>query len=272
VIDPVTLTANAKLTLSLRVTGVRADGYHLLETEMVSIDLADVLEVTPGSGITVVDEVVGGTGVAGVPLGDENLVCRAMSVVRRSGHVKLTKRIPPASGLGGGSSDAAAILRWADMADPDVAAGIGADVPFCIRGGRARVTGIGEVIEPLQHEERSFVLLVPPLYVSTEAVYRAWDARNADRVLTSHSNDERTGNDLEAAALEVEPSLARWRDRLFEVTGLRPRLAGSGSTWFVEGEPVALDIEGTRELVLDTQRAELVPVRTVSSSEVAQTV
>jgi 4-diphosphocytidyl-2-C-methyl-D-erythritol kinase len=214
--------APAKVTLSLRVTGVRPDGYHLIDAEMVTVSLYDDLEIGPGDGL----EVVGATGLA-VPADDDNLVRRALRLVGRQAHVRLTKRIPSGAGLGGGSSDAAAVLRWAGFDDPLAAAGLGADVAFCVRGGRARVTGIGEVLEPLPFEERTLTLLTPPLSCSTPAVYRAWDDLGGPSAAGP--------NDLEPAALVVAPELARWRDQLGEATGAVPVLAGSGSTWFVEG-------------------------------------
>ncbi|MGN6693428.1 MAG: 4-(cytidine 5'-diphospho)-2-C-methyl-D-erythritol kinase, partial [Aquihabitans sp.] len=136
-------------------------------------------------------------------------------------------RIPAGAGLGGGSADAAAVLRWAGFDDAERAATLGADVPFCVRGGRARVTGIGEVLEPLDHADRTFTLVTPPFGCSTPAVYRAWDDLGGPRADGP--------NDLEAAALVVAPELAEWRDRLAAATGQVPVLAGSGSTWFVEG-------------------------------------
>ena len=141
--------------------------------------------------------------------------------------VRLEKRIPVGAGLGGGSADAAAVLRWADCADLDVALSLGADVPFCLVGGRARVTGVGDVVETLPFESRLFTLLTPPVAVSTAAVYARWDELGGPT--------GENGNDLEPAALAVEPRLALWRDELGNATGLMPRLAGSGSTWFVEG-------------------------------------
>ena len=219
---PVQLRAHAKLTLSLRVTGVRADGYHLIDAEMVSLDLCDELEVDPdGDGLTVVRD---GVEQPGDP---DDLVLRALRAAGRRAAVRLTKRIPAGAGLGGGSSDAAAILRWAGVTDPAVAAGVGADVAFCLRGGRARVGGIGERLQPLDHEPRSFTLLTPQLHCSTPVVYRRWDELGGPR--GEH------GNDLEPAALAAYPELAGHRDRLAAFTGLTPRLAGSGSTWFVEG-------------------------------------
>ena len=218
------LRALAKLTLSLRVVGVRDDGFHLLESEMVTLDLADELELTEGDGL----EIVGSDAtVEGVPTGDDNLVRRALVAVGRAAHVRLHKRIPVGGGLGGGSADAAAVLRWAGVSDLDVAASLGADVPVCLLGGRAWVTGVGQRVEPLPFEDRRFTLLVPSFGVSTPAVYRMWDELGGPSA--------EGPNDLEPAALEVEPRLAEWRDRLGDATGLTPVLAGSGSTWFVEG-------------------------------------
>lgn len=219
---PETILAPAKLTVSLRVTGVRADGYHLIDAEMVTIDLADELEIADGDGL----EVVGATGLA-VPADDDNLVRRALRLVGRTAQVRLTKRIPAGAGLGGGSADAAAILRWAGFDDAEAAASLGADVAFCVRGGRARVTGIGEVLEPLPPLERTFTVVTPPFGCSTPAVYRAWDDLGGPTA--------EGPNDLEPAALAVEPRLAEHRDRLGASTGVTPVLAGSGSTWFVPG-------------------------------------
>jgi 4-diphosphocytidyl-2-C-methyl-D-erythritol kinase len=208
--------------LTLRVTGVRADGYHLLDSEMVTVDLADDLEFATGDGLEVT-----GPAAAGLALDGTNLIRRALHAVDRRAHVKVHKRIPLGGGLGGGSADAAAVLRWAGVADLNVAASLGGDVPFCLAGGRARVQGIGEVIAPLPFEARTFTLLCPPLGVSTVAVYRAWDDLGGPTAAGP--------NDLEPAALAAEPRLAAWRDRLGELTGQVPQLAGSGATWFVEG-------------------------------------
>jgi 4-diphosphocytidyl-2-C-methyl-D-erythritol kinase len=230
---PATVVAPAKLTVSLRVTGVRADGYHLLDAEMVSLALADELTFVEGEGL----EVIEGGGSGSPPMGpslepslgpeDDNLVCRALRAVGQTARVRLVKRIPVGGGLGGGSTDAAAVLRWAGCGDRSVAASLGADVPFCVSGGRARVTGTGEVLEPLPFVPRTFTLVTPPFGCSTPDVYRAWDS------LGGPAADG--PNDLEPAALAVEPQLAEWRDALGEASGRTPVLAGSGSTWFVEG-------------------------------------
>ncbi|HLM96214.1 MAG TPA: 4-(cytidine 5'-diphospho)-2-C-methyl-D-erythritol kinase [Acidimicrobiales bacterium] len=263
--EGVSVSAPAKLTLSLRVTGVRDDGYHLLDAEMVSIDLADTLTFGTGTGISVVDDVRGHLGVGGVPTGPENLVARALTLVGRRASVRIVKRIPAGAGLGGGSSDAAAVLRWAESSDPALAARLGSDVPFCVRGGHARVTGAGERLEPLPFEDRRFVLLLSPLSVDTDAVYRRWDDRRARHGAEEHHAGP-GGNDLEAAALEVAPQLAHWRRELAVVTGRTPRLAGSGSTWFVEGDAEGLGIAGLDFLVMGDQRAVLVEVSTLPAT------
>jgi 4-diphosphocytidyl-2-C-methyl-D-erythritol kinase len=120
------------------------------------------------------------------------------------------------------------VLRWAGCEDLEIAASLGADVPFCLHGGRARVRGIGEVLDPLPFVPRTVTLAMPPFGCSTPAVYAAWDE------LGGPTADG--PNDLEPAALAVEPRLARWRDALGSATGQVPRLAGSGSTWFVDGD------------------------------------
>lgn len=220
----VLLNAPAKLTLTLRITRTLDNGYHEIDAEMVTLDLCDEIEVVEGPETSI--ELIG----AGddVPAGPDNLVSRALAHVGRTAAVRLVKRIPSRAGLGGGSADAAAILRWAGVTDPLEVVGLGSDVAFCLVGGRARVTGAGERIEPLAFEPRVVTLLHPPIECSTVEVFRAWDRLGGP-----------TGpgdNDLAQAALDVAPDLARWRDKLGDATGQEPQLAGSGSTWFVHGE------------------------------------
>jgi 4-diphosphocytidyl-2-C-methyl-D-erythritol kinase len=267
------LWAPAKLTLSLRITGVRPDGYHVLESEMVTVDLGDTLVVEEGDRLRVsADRPYGQAGSVGwparpVPTGPGNLVRRALAATGRTAAVQLVKRVPPGAGLGGGSADAAAILRWSGRTDLALAVGLGADVPFCLAGGRALVRGIGEELEPLPHVDRSFVLLLLPFGVDTAAVYRAWDglvdrgAVAAPWPGTPREADSE-GNDLEAPALAVEPRLGPWRSLLGEVSGRRPRMAGSGSTLFVEGTPESCGLEGRATLSLGDQTGILVAVRT----------
>lgn len=239
------LEAPAKLTLSLRVVGVRNDGFHLIDAEMVTLALHDIVQLSPGPTALSVS----GPFAEGVPTTPDNLVARALQLTNRTAAVHIEKRIPNGGGLGGGSADAAAVLRWAGFTDLVAASRLGADIPFCMVGGRARVRGIGEIIEPLPLAQRSdepldITLVVPPLHVSTPAVYRAWDELNNGRqratptaVHDSDVNESTFGeNDLQSAALVVEPQLARWRDRIREAAGVVPTLAGSGATWFLRGQ------------------------------------
>jgi 4-diphosphocytidyl-2-C-methyl-D-erythritol kinase len=218
----ITLFAPAKLTWYLEVTGTRADGYHLVRSEMLSVGLVDQLVLEEGLDYL---RVIGGTDV---PVDDANLVRRALAVVGRRAGVTLEKRIPTGGGLGGGSSDAAAILRWAGGVDAATAATLGGDVPFCQVGGRALVEGIGDLVTPLAFVERDVTLLMPDFAVATGPVYRAYDelVREGDR--------PEGRNHLEAAACRVEPRLGAvlaWA----RATWGEAHLAGSGSTIFLEG-------------------------------------
>ncbi|MEO6651795.1 MAG: 4-(cytidine 5'-diphospho)-2-C-methyl-D-erythritol kinase [Ilumatobacteraceae bacterium] len=247
------VTAPAKLTLSLRVTGVRADGYHLIDAEMVTLSLFDSLEIAPARHTTSLTAT--GPCAGGIPLDSTNLVARALDVVGHHAEVVIDKQIPHGGGLGGGSADAAAILRWAGLRPTPTslatAAAIGADVAFCLVGGRARVRGIGDVVDPLPFIERSVTLVVPPLHVSTPAVYRAWDDLGGPVADGP--------NDLEPAALVVEPELARWRDRIGDACGATPVLAGSGATWFVPGR------HDNALAALGNEGADIIAVRTTRS-------
>ena len=219
----VSLKAPAKLTLSLRITGTRADGYHEIDAEMITLDLHDELDLTDAAETTI--RLIGAS--ADVPAGPENLVHKALDHVGRRARVELRKNIPSRAGLGGGSADAAAVLRWAGVTDPLDVVSLGSDIAFCLIGGRARVTGAGEWIEPLPFVDKVVTLLHPPIECSTIEVFRAWDELGGP---TGPG-----GNDLVQAALAVAPDLAEWRDRLRDSTGEEPQLAGSGSTWFVHG-------------------------------------
>ncbi len=229
---------------------------------MVTLDLADALTFTEGSGLTVIDGVVGDLGLGA--LTDDNLVEKALELVSRRAAVRLAKRIPVGAGLGGGSADAAAVLRWAGVTSHAVAAQLGSDVPFCLAGGRARVdrrrracrrTSVrGPTLRPVAASDiRGHGSGLQGLGLPT-ATGRAVLGRQPD-----------PGNDLEEAALIVAPQLRHWRETFAGITGRRPRLAGSGSAWFVEGTPEELDLGKRTSLVLGNQRAPLVAARTTKA-------
>ena len=217
------LRSPAKLTLSLRITGQREDGYHFIEAEMVSLDLSDRIVISEGDGLTVEGPEIG----FNVQVDSNNLVTQALELLNRKALIRLEKKIPSGAGLGGGSTNAAAILRWGGFTDLVKASSLGADVSYCLVGGRARVSGIGEVVEPLPFLEKTFTLLTPPFGVSTPAVYKHWDEMGGP------VGDN--GNDLEPALLSYMPEAEQYKNRLAEISGKIPQLAGSGSTWFVEG-------------------------------------
>lgn len=234
--------------MSLRVTGIRSDSFHLIDAEMVTLALADKLEINPN-----IDRIeLIGKFASGLSTGEDNLVARALKLVNRRAGVVITKNIPSGGGLGGGSADAAAVLRWAGFTDLVAAAKLGADIPFCIVGGRARVRGIGEIIEPLPNTRREITLVIPPFSVSTPAVYQAFDE------LTQFGKvpiKNLGSNDLEAAAIYVEPRLAIWKQKIATATGCEPMLAGSGSTWWLDGifENMASQLPKATVLVTHTQ-------------------
>jgi 4-diphosphocytidyl-2-C-methyl-D-erythritol kinase len=241
------LVAPAKLTWSLHVTGVRHDGLHLLDAEMVSLELADTLELIEADELGQGEEprfsvaVEYPAGSRDAALGDDDLIRRALRLVGRRAHVALRKRIPIGGGLGGGSSDAAAVLRWAGVTDPAFAVRLGADVPFCCVGGRATVRGVGEVVEPLEPLARVVTLALPAFGVDTAACYRAYDA-------LSERERRHPRNDLTRAAEVVEPELVEVRHLVEARTDAEFALADSGSTLYCEGDPLHLGV-GVGEVV-----------------------
>ena len=218
------LSAPAKLTWFLEVTRTRENGYHELRSEMVTLDLADRLEISPDEDyfrLRGIDPTI--------PMDATNLVIRALRLVGRTAGVTLEKNIPSGGGLGGGSADAAAILRWAGGVSEVDALSLGGDVPFCQLGGRALVEGVGEILTPLPYERRLITLMMPDFKVDTKACYQAYDVLVASGVMPSGRNH------LEAPARLVEPRLSRTLDWLRGEYSSEVTLAGSGSTMFLEG-------------------------------------
>lgn len=246
----VEVEARAKLTLAFRVLGLRDDGFHEVEGVMASLtDPVDLVEVTSGSAAGSI-AVTGRTD--GVPGNGSNLAARALDELvgmQASGlRLRIHKDIPAGAGLGGGSADAAAALRAVASIRPEaggrvdaVAQRLGSDVPFCLAGGLARVTGRGETVESLPAVEGWWVTVaVPGISVSTPAVYAAWDrlgGPRSDRVVDAPGSlapvVRELVNDLEPAALAVAPELGDFRDRLEAVAAAPALLAGSGSAYFV---------------------------------------
>ena len=238
------IDAFAKLTLSLRVTGVRADGLHELDAVMVSVsEPHDTLELEPASQPSL--EVVGPF-AGGAPANETNLAWRAAAACGASVAIRLHKGIPAGAGLGGGSADAAAVLV-ALGADPDIAPSLGADVPFCMRGGAARVRGIGELLEGLEMPPRTVLVATPRFGCSTADVYRAWDELGGP-----HAEVNGLGaNDLETAAHRVAPRLVAFKHAVEAAARTPVILAGSGSSYAAVFDDRA-EAERARKRVTET--------------------
>ena len=281
------LRSFAKINLGLEVLGVREDGYHELRTLFQTIDLADELVLRPARrGVRVVcDHPL-------VPNDATNLAARAAELLRGYAKVKqgveieIEKRIPVGGGLGGGSSNAAAVLlgldrQWKLGLGPDglhrLAARLGADVPYFLLGGTALGLARGDEVYPLRPQIRGHVVLVDPgIHVSTARVFRRLDGQLTDRensnsiyYFVSRELEGPGGyrflrNDLEEAALEEAPELrvqaGRIRAALLREGACLAALSGSGSSYFglfEDARPArraraALAVEGFRALAART--------------------
>lgn len=247
----VRVRAYAKVNLTLRVLGLRPDGYHDLRTTFQSIALHDTLTFTLSRGPFRIE-----CDDPKCPADDTNLVSRAAHLIWRergiSGSpagvtVHIAKRIPIAGGLGGGSSDAAATLRalnllWRARLDAPtllrLARELGADVPFFLEGGTALGVDRGDTLFPLVDLPRLSVVLVLPLFgVNTRDAYAWWDSKRwvaadeaADIGLPLPTSEIR--NDLQAPVNAHHPDVGRITSQLFQLGATYAAMSGSGSTVF----------------------------------------
>jgi 4-diphosphocytidyl-2-C-methyl-D-erythritol kinase len=252
---PLEEAAPAKVNLFLHVTGRRADGYHLLDSLAVFGPAADLLTAAPAPDLTLTLDGPFGGALAAEP---DNLVLRAaraladLAGVRPGATLVLHKRLPVASGIGGGSADAAAALRllnrlWGTGLDQAalhaLAAPLGADVPVCVASAPARMQGVGELVSPGPRLPECGMLLVNPgVPLATPEVFRARAAGfSAPAALPDAWPDAATmaadlallGNDLEAAACGLCPPVGEVLAVLQALPGaLLARMSGSGATCF----------------------------------------
>lgn len=250
-----TETARAKVNLYLHVVGRRADDYHLLDSLAVFPGAADTLSAAPADELTLE---VRGAGSAVLGAGPDNLVLRAARALglaagaAAGARLVLDKRLPVASGIGGGSADAAAALRllarlWnVRLADDHlltVARGLGADVPVCLGSRPARMTGIGEYLRPAPAlPPCGMALLNPGVPVATPDVFRARHGAFSESPSLPDAWPDVAGmatslshlrNDLEVPAISVCPAIAAVLDWLRAQPGcLLARMSGSGATCF----------------------------------------
>lgn len=237
--------APAKVNLCLHVTGQRADGYHLLDSLVAFAGIGDRLVARPASTASLT---LAGPFGADLPGGPDNLVLRAAAGFGAAAAFTLDKHLPPASGIGGGSADAAAALRaLARLTGKAIPGGLalrlGADVPVCLAARPARMRGVGELLDPVTLPQGWIVLANPRVEVPTPAVFRAL-ARKDNPALPGtmpHWPDMAAlaawlatqRNDLEAPALAIAPVIAQVLAALRAQEGTRiARMSGSGATCF----------------------------------------
>ena len=249
--DVVTEPAPAKINPFLRVLGRRDDGYHDIETLILPITLADGVQVTASDDLQLT---IVGNLASEVPPGEDNLVLVAARALKekvgeaRGARIILSKKIPVAAGLGGGSADAAATLRALDRlwgcglgveGLADVAAEVGSDVPALLHGGPVIVRGRGELVEPVVLPKTWWVLLTQSLEVASGDAYTWWDedARTGlepDRLLEALMTGDLDlagrllSNDLEAPVRSRAPEVAETCERVLDAGALGVVMCGSG--------------------------------------------
>jgi 4-diphosphocytidyl-2-C-methyl-D-erythritol kinase len=234
--------APAKVNLCLHVTGQRGDGYHLLDSLVAFAEIGDRVTVTPGQGFSIT-----GPQAAHLDLNDDNLCQRAARAMGGGVAITLDKHLPIASGIGGGSADAAATLRAMARLGrpmPDAAAilKLGADVPVCLSGRPTRMSGVGEVLAPVTLPPAWMVLANPGQSVSTPDVFRALTRRdNAPMQPMSRLRDlpelaawlVMQRNDLEPPATQLAPVIAQVHAALTAQSDCHfARMSGSGATCY----------------------------------------
>jgi 4-diphosphocytidyl-2-C-methyl-D-erythritol kinase len=243
--------APAKINLNLLITGRRPDGYHLLDSLVVFAGACDQLTVMPSDRLTLT---VGGAFAGGLGSEADNLVLRAARAlasahgIQLGARLHLEKNLPVASGIGGGSSDAAAALRllarlWGVGVPISIAASLGADVPVCLEARPCRMSGVGEILGPAPEIPACGIALVNPgLPLATAQVFRARQGPfSPPAVLPQGWSDVAdmaaclagSGNDLEAAAIGLCPAIAEVLGALRRHRACRlARMSGSGATCF----------------------------------------
>lgn len=250
--DKISLRAPAKINLCLRVLGKRPDGYHEIESLMQAIDIFDEITLEKSETIELsCDD-------PDLPKGVENIALRAALALREMFHfpgirIDLKKKIPYGAGLGGGSSDAAFVLRGlctlyeifpGSSEILKIASALGSDVPFFLSTGQARVSGRGEIVEPLKlPTDYELTVLVPRLTISTADIYNK--ARYSltkkrekplleKRIMASRFLElvSQCSNDLEEVVVRDYPELAKLKEILTEEGAVRSAMTGSGSAFF----------------------------------------
>ncbi|WP_135504146.1 4-(cytidine 5'-diphospho)-2-C-methyl-D-erythritol kinase [Roseovarius aestuariivivens] len=237
--------AQAKVNLTLHVTGQREDGYHLLDSLVMFANVGDTVRVSLADKTSLQ---VTGPMAKGVPTDESNLVWKAAQMMDTDAKIALKKILPHAAGLGGGSADAAATLRLISRLTgkpiPDDLTEIGADVPVCLGNRAARMRNIGDEITPMRELPALYAVLVNPgLAVPTKEVFARLKSREnppmPEAIPEKMSGAELAEwirgmrNDLEEAAIELQPRIAQVLNAIEVTGGCRlARMSGSGGTCF----------------------------------------
>jgi 4-diphosphocytidyl-2-C-methyl-D-erythritol kinase len=241
-----TARAPAKVNLSLKVGGRRADGYHLLDSRVVFAGVGDTLSLDPAQplGLT-----ISGPFATGLQADPDNLILKAARLFAeavpgaRLGAFHLVKRLPVASGIGGGTADGAAAIRLLarlngigaqDQRLGGIAARLGADGPVCLAARGRMMSGIGDVLGPPLPPLNAFAVLVNPgVAVSTPAVFAALGLKAGEMRAADAADWIAAGNDLEAPAISLAPVIADVLAALRATDGVAlARMSGSGATCF----------------------------------------
>ncbi|MGZ3215516.1 4-(cytidine 5'-diphospho)-2-C-methyl-D-erythritol kinase [Paracoccus sp. T5] len=239
--DPaLTEAAPAKLNLALHVTGRRADGYHLLDSLVCFADMGDVVQLSPGPLSLRID----GPFAAGLS-DQDNLCLRAARLVGGQAAIRLVKNLPVASGIGGGSADAAAVLRGLARMGHDLPAApeqLGADVPVCLASRPARMRGVGEIVTPLPPLPPLHLVLVNPgIAVATPRIFAGLTCRENPPLPAIPAFADAgaligwlagTRNDLQPPALAAAPVIETVLEALRSQGAGLARMSGSGATCF----------------------------------------
>lgn len=252
--------APAKINLTLHVTGQRSDGYHTLDSLVVFADCGDRLRLTeaPELGLS-----ISGPFAEGLPLGPDNLVWRAAQLAGGRVHIALEKNLPPASGIGGGSSDAAATLRGMQALRPDFhpsEAGVlalGADVPACLQARPLRMLGIGHDLVDVVWPDLAAILVNPGVSVSTPVVFDRLQSKTNPPQDAVKAADPIAWlalqrNDLETPARALAPEIGAVLEVLSVSGAQLARMSGSGATCFgvyssqAEAQQAALAIQAAQ--------------------------
>ena len=219
------VAAHAKINWSLRVIGKRADGYHDIETLFQTISLHDLLTIEKSDRLTLT------CSDPSIPTDDTNLVIRAARAIGATARIHLEKRIPAGGGLGGGSSDAAAILSAFNRKDPQIALSLGSDVPFFLHGGTAYATGRGEKIEALPRVAPVPLLLLFPeervLTAQAYAILRRFSPPLGLQRLRAMIDDNLLDHATELINDFEEPVFAKFP----HLHALKTRLYEEGAAW-----------------------------------------